>query len=109
MNFENDNKSLVDRIFNNKKIKAARSSSRTYASTIRRVGNEFAGGYKKNLKWIAQPLLLDKIKKHEASLNVKRNLVNAIIIAFKLEPNQKLSDKFHKYLLELNKQVDEKK
>ena len=108
MNFENDNKSLVDRIFNNKNIKAARSSSRTYASTIRRVGNEFAGGYKKNLRWIQQPLLLSKIKKHEASLNVKRNLVNAIIIAFKLEPNKKLSASFHKYLLELNKQVDEK-
>ena len=108
MNFENDNKSLVDRIFNNPKIKAARSSSRTYASTIRRVGDQFGGGFKKDLGWIRQPLLLNKLKKMEASLNVKRNLVNAIIIAFKLEPNDKLSQKYHMYLLELNKLVDEK-
>ena len=107
MNFTNNNKSLVDRIFNHPKIKAARSSSRTYASTIRRVGDQFGGGYKKDLKWIKQPLLLNKIKKHDGSLNVKRNLVNAVIIAFKLEPNDKLSDKYHKYLLELNKLVDE--
>ena len=108
MKFENNNKELVDRIFNHPNIKAARSSSRTYASTIRRVANEFAGGYNKDLKWIKQPLLLQKIQKHTGSLNVKRNLVNAVIIAFKLEPNDKISAKFHKYLLELNKQVDER-
>ena len=108
MQFENNNKELVDRIFNHHNIKAARSSSRTYASTIRRVGDQFAGGYTKDLKWIKQPLLLPKIKKHDGSLNVKRNLVNAVIIAFKLEPNDKLSSKFHSYLLELNKQVDER-
>ena len=108
MNFENSNKELVDRIFNHPNIKAARSSSRTYASTLRRVGNEFAGGFKTDLNWIKQPLLLAKIKKHSGSLNVKRNLINAVIIAFKLEPNDKLSAKFHKYLLELNKLVDEK-
>ena len=50
---------------------------------------------------------LGKIKKHESSLNVQRNLVNAMIIAFKLEPNVKLVEKYHKYLLELNKKVDE--
>ena len=44
MKFENNNKELVDRIFNHHNIKAARSSSRTYASTIRRVGDQFAGG-----------------------------------------------------------------
>ena len=108
MNFENSNKELVDRIFNHPNIKAARSSSRTYASTLRRVGNEFAGGFKADLAWIKQPLLLAKIKKHSGSLNVKRNLINAVIIAFKLEPNDKISAKFHKYLLELNKLVDEK-
>ena len=107
MDFKNDNKPLVNRIFNHKNIKAARSSSRTYASTIRRVGNAFGGGYKPDLMWIKQPFLLQKIKKHDSSLNVKRNLVNAMIIAFKLEPHDKLSEKFHKYLLELNKQVDE--
>jgi hypothetical protein len=72
------------------------------------VANEFAGGYNKDLKWIEQPVLLQKIQKHTGSLNVKRNLVNAVIIAFKLEPNDKISAKFHKYLLELNKQVDER-
>ena len=108
MNFKNDNKSLVDRIHNSKKINAARSSSRTYASTIRRLGNEFGGGFKNDLEWIKQPSLLDKIRKYDSTLNVKRNLVNSGIIALKLVPDEKVSENFHRYLLESNKEVDDK-
>ena len=107
MKFENTNKSLVDRIHKHPKIKAARSSARTYASTLRRVGDQFGGGFKDNLNFIEKPELLEKIKKHDASLSVKRNLINAVICGFKLNPNQKLSEKYHKYLLQLNRQVDE--
>lgn len=107
MKFENTNKSLVDRIHNHPKIKAARSSARTYASTLRRVGDQFGGGFKDNLNFLEKPEILEKIKKSDSSLAVKRNLVNAVICGFKLNPNAKLSDKYHKYLLELNRKVDE--
>ena len=107
MKFENSNKKLVDRIHSHPKIRAARSSARTYASTIRRVGEQFGGGYKDNLQFLNKPELLEKIKKHDSSLSVKRNLVNAVICGLKLNPNEKLAEKYHKYLLELNRQVDE--
>ena len=104
MKFENNNKTLVDRIHT--VCKCARSSARTYASTIRRVGDQFGGGYKKDLKFLHKPEIMEKIKKLDASLAVKRNLSNAVIIGLKLEPHAKLNDKYHAYLLELNKQVD---
>lgn len=106
MKFENSNKKLVDRIHGHPEIRVARSSARTYASTLRRVGDQFGGGYKDNLNFIEKAGLLDKIRKFEASLSVKRNLVNAIICGFKLNPNDKMSSKYYKYLLELNKEVD---
>ncbi len=108
MNFEKKNTTLVDKIHKHPKIRAARSSARTYASTLRRVAEQFAGGFKDDLSFLDKPGLLDKIKKYESSLNVQRNLVNACIIGFKLNPNEKLSAKFYKYLLELNRKVDER-
>jgi hypothetical protein len=104
MNLDNKNKSLVDKI--HEVCKCARSSARTYASTIRRIGDQFGGGYKKDLKFLHKPDILEKIKKLDASLAVKRNLSNGVIIGLKLEPHTKLNDKYHAYLLELNKQVD---
>ncbi len=107
MNFENNNKKLVDRIHQHPKIRAARSSARTYASTIRRVGDQFGGGFKDDLKFLHKPELLTKIKNYESSLNVKRNLINAVICGLKLSSNEKTAEKYHKYLLELNRLVDE--
>ena len=107
MKFEKKNTSLVDRIHRHPKIKAARSSSRTYASTLRRVGDQFAGGFKDDLKFLEKDGLLEKIKKYDASNSVKRNLVNAVICGLKLLEKPKVSEKFHRYLLELNRLVDE--
>ena len=104
MQLENTNKQLVDKIFNH--CKCARSSARTYASTLKRVADLYGGGWKADLKWIHKPGILDKIKKHPGTNNVKRNLVNSLIIGLKLEPDTKMNDKYHSYLLELNKQVD---
>jgi hypothetical protein len=61
MNLDNKNKSLVDKI--HEVCKCARSSARTYASTIRRIGDQFGGGYKKDLKFLHKPDILEKIKK----------------------------------------------
>jgi hypothetical protein len=104
MNLENKNKTLVDKI--HKKSKCARSSARTYASTIRRIGDQFADGFNIDLKFLHKPDILEKIKKLNASLAVKRNLSNGVIVGLKLEPHIKLDEKYHAYLLELNKKVD---
>ena len=106
MEFKNDNKTLVDKIVD--KMQCKRSSARTYASTIRRIGTTFSGEYKKSLKFLEEKGLLAKIKKHDSSLHTKRNLVNGVIIGLKLLDEEALSRPFHKYLLELNKAVDER-
>ena len=88
--------------------KCKRSSARTYASTIVRVGKEFAkGGFNKDLKWVHQKGIYDSLKKTDKGLNVKRNLVNAMLIGLSLYPDAGLSEKYNKYLKELNQKVDE--
>ena len=105
MKFENTNKDLTDRIFTT--VKCKRNSARTYSSTIVRVANLLGGGYTQDLKFLKTDNLLEKLKRYDASLHTKRNLTNAILIALKLEPNAKMSEKYRKYLLSLNKLVDE--
>ena len=105
MKFENANKELTDRI--SETVKCKRNSARTYASTIVRVANLFGGGYTPDLKFLKRDDLLEKMKKFDSSLHTKRNLTNSVLIALKLEPNTKLTEKFRKYLLSLNKLVDE--
>ena len=103
------NKELVDRIHRVQKCK--RSSARTYASTIRRLGEKFRGGkkgYAKDLNWVHDKDIIENIRKHDSTLNVKRNLVNGMIIALKLRPNQPLLDKYSEYLQKLNTEVDTK-
>lgn len=99
------NKTLTDRITD--VVKCKRNSARTYASTIVRLANLFTNGYTDDLKFLKEDSLFEKLKRHNASLHTKRNLTNAVLIALKLEPNPKMSDKYRKYLLTLNKQVDE--
>jgi hypothetical protein len=101
------NKELTDRI--EKVQKCRRSSARTYASTIRRLGDKFRGagkGYTKDLSWVHNKEIIERIKKFEGTLNVKRNLVNGMIIALKLRPNKLLLDQYTDYLQKLNTEVD---
>lgn len=101
------NKELTDKI--QKVQNCKRSSARTYASTIRRLGNEFRGqgkGYTKDLSWVHNKTILEKIKKYQSTVNVKRNLVNGMIIALKIRPNKVLSDAYNTYLQKLNTDVD---
>ena len=101
------NKELVDRIQRVQKCK--RSSARTYASTIRRLGDRFRGGKKgftKDLSWVHDKDIQENISKHNSTLNVKRNLVNGMLIALKLRPNKILTDKYAEYLQKLNVEVD---
>ena len=101
----NKNKGLVDRI--QKMQNCARSSARTYASVIRRLGNLFAPKkFNIDLKWVTNPSILEKIKKFETTLHSKRNLVNGMIIALRLNPNKPLSEKYIAYLKQLNAEVD---
>ena len=103
---QSKNTELVNKIQKVRKCK--RSSARTYASTIVRVGNEFAkGGFNKDLKWVHQNSIYDKLKKSDKGLNVLRNLVNSMLIALSLFPDKGLSDKYNEYLKDLNKKVDE--
>ena len=61
---QSKNTELVNKIQKVRQCK--RSSARTYASTIVRVGNEFAkGGFNKNLKWVHQNSIYEKLKKTE--------------------------------------------
>ena len=99
------NVELVDRL--QTKLKCKRSSCRTYASTIKRVAREFGSGYKNDMKWVHDKKILGKIQKYDATLNVKRNLVNSMLIALKLHQNESLYKQYSDYLLELNKQVEE--
>ena len=101
------NKELTDKIQNVQKCR--RSSARTYASTIRRLGNNFRGAgkqYTKDLSWVHNKEILERIRKFDATLNVKRNLVNGMIIALKIKPNKTLSDQYMEYLQKLNTEVD---
>lgn len=101
------NKELTDKI--QKVQKCKRSSARTYSSTIRRLGNSFRAkgkGYTKDLSWVHEKEILEKIKKYDTTLNVKRNLVNGMIIALKIRPNKVLSDLYADYLQKLNNEVD---
>ena len=103
------NKELTDKI--QKVQDCRRSSARTYASTIRRLGNNFRGAgkaYTKDLSWVHDKEILERIKKFESTLNVKRNLVNGMIIALKIRPNKILADQYMEYLKKLNTQVDER-
>lgn len=99
------NVELVDKI--QAKLKCKRSSARTYASTIKRVAREFGTGYNSDMKWAHDKKILSKIKKFDATLNVKRNLVNAMMISLKLHENAALYKQYADYLQELNKQVEE--
>ena len=94
-----NNKSLTDRIVET--VKCKRNSARTYSSTIVRVAKLFTKGYDDNLKFLKDEKLFEKLKRHTASLHTKRNLTNAVLIALKLEPDPKLSNKFRKYLSEI--------
>ena len=103
----NDNKSLVDDIV--EKTGCKRNSARTYASTLVRVGNLYGGGYNKDLKFIKSPKLLEKLKNHDGSLHSKRNLINSVLIGFKLQkPPEKLYQKYKAHLITLNKEVEER-
>ena len=102
----NKNKALVDKI--QRMQDCARSSARTYASVIRRLGNLFAPKkFNEDLKWVTNPGILEKIKKFDTTLHARRNLVNGMIIALRLNPNKSLSEKYVAYLKELNKQVED--
>ena len=99
------NVELVDRV--QQTLKCKRSSCRTYASTIKRVAREFGRGFNMDMKWAHDTKIIGKIKKYDTTLNVKRNLVNAMMIALKLHENDTLYKQYSTYLVELNKQVDD--
>ena len=60
-----------------------------------------------DMKWAHDTKIIGKIKKYDTTLNVKRNLVNAMMIALKLHENDTLYKQYSMYLVELNKQVDD--
>ena len=74
-----------------------------------RVGNLFGKNkYKPDLKFLLEEGLLKKLQNFETTVHSRRNLTNAIIIGLKvLGGNVKVAEKFRKYLLELNRKVDE--
>ncbi len=99
------NVELVDRL--QSALKCKRSSCRTYASVIKRVAREFSSGFNKDMKWSHDKSILSKIKKYDTTVNVKRNLVNAMMNSLKLHPNDSLYKQYSTYLSELNKEVEE--
>lgn len=99
------NVKLVDKL--QQTIKCKRSSCRTYASVIKRVANQFGQGFNEDMKWSHDKKILGKIKKFDTTLNVKRNLVNAMLNSLKLHENATLYKQYSEYLVELNKEVDE--
>ncbi len=99
------NVELVDKL--QQTLKCKRSSCRTYASVIKRVAKQFGKGYNPDMKWSHDKSILPKIKKFDTTLNVKRNLVNAMLNSLKLHENDTLYKQYSAYLVELNKEVDE--
>lgn len=89
--------------------KCAASTSRVWASTLRRINRDFSDQkWNNDLKWIDTLDIMDKIKKFD-SLNVKRNLGNAYAVGLELV-GSKLKPKVDEWLKTLRiKKLEETK
>ena len=104
MQFTVKNKGLADKI--QRKRGVQRSTARVWASTLRRIHREFGSGdWSDNLQWLANPSILDKLKKIQG-LNVKRNLGNAATVGLDIIGKKTLKGKYDTWLKMLRGKAD---